>query len=345
MVVRTYKAPTLKEALSRVRSDIGPSALIIETKDYVEKSFLGLRKNAGVEVVAALDDEAEEAPSPSSTPVRGDVGQRHYARTDRVQSGDTFQSLYRDLLLRGVEETLAKQVVAKTMRYDDSGADAKAARRHLGSIIAGQLNISGEIQADRAAAKIVAFVGPTGVGKTTTVAKLAAIHHLARQEKVALVSLDCYRVAAVDQLKCYAEMIGVPIRTAFSPSDLQKVVAELYDAAYIFVDTAGVGPLEQGRLEELDEIFRAQSFVEVHLLISCVTPYEQARQILKSFSLLPISRLIFTKVDETTTPGLIFNLGARTSKALSYLTTGQDVPDDIEAVRPEAVSELFLGKA
>ncbi len=191
--------------------------------------------------------------------------------------------------------------------------------------------------------RVMALVGPTGVGKTTTIAKLAARFALAEAKSVGLITVDTYRIAAVDQLRTYAEIIEVPLRTVLSPGELHQAVHAMGDKDVILIDTAGRSPNDRMRLNQLRGFLSAAGADEVHLVVSAASNRAAAARTVENFLPLGANRLIVTKLDEAETFGTILNVGVAAGAAFSYVTTGQEVPDDIEPVESRKLAELVLG--
>ncbi|MBL8991337.1 MAG: flagellar biosynthesis protein FlhF [Phycisphaerae bacterium] len=191
----------------------------------------------------------------------------------------------------------------------------------------------------------VALIGPTGVGKTTTIAKLAATFRLRHGRKVALITSDTYRIAAVDQLRTYANIIGIPLSVALTPAEMSAAVDEHADADVILIDTAGRSPSDQRRLSELRAFLEAARPHQTHLVLSSVASEAALLRTAERFSPLAPGMVIFTKLDEATNFGVLVNVARRTQARLSFITTGQEVPDDIEPSRPDRLARLVLDGA
>jgi len=189
---------------------------------------------------------------------------------------------------------------------------------------------------------VVAFVGPTGVGKTTTIAKLAAIFALFEERKVALVTADTYRIAAVEQLKTYAKIIGIPIEVVFTPQEIRRAIERHLDAELILIDTAGRSHYDNMKMSELKSYIESSSPDEVHIVLSLNTKYRDLEEIIKRFGCIPLHKMVLTKLDETATFGNILNLARDFSIPISYVTNGQDVPKDIEVADPSKLAEVIL---
>lgn len=192
--------------------------------------------------------------------------------------------------------------------------------------------------------QIFALIGPTGVGKTTTIAKLAANFNLFERKKVGLVTIDTYRIAAVEHLKTYGDIMNLPVEVVYTPADLEQAIANLKRCDIILVDTAGRSPRNQAMMDELGR-FIAKPFIETILLvISATTQYQDMVNIEQKFSRIAYTHLVFTKLDETSSMGSVVSLAWNCRRPISYLTAGQNVPDDIEVAKPEPlIAQLFKG--
>lgn len=190
--------------------------------------------------------------------------------------------------------------------------------------------------------KIISFVGPTGVGKTTTIAKLAAKFNLIENKDVALVTADTYRISAVSQLKKYAEIIGIPLAVVYSPAEMNSVLQKFQDKDLILVDTAGRSPHNFEQMCDLTNSLKLNLPSITYLVVSATTKYHDLLQIYENFKTVGIDSLLFTKLDETKNYGTILNLKVKTGCSLSYLTNGQNVPDDIEVADPRKIAKLVL---
>jgi len=191
--------------------------------------------------------------------------------------------------------------------------------------------------------KVAIFIGPTGVGKTTTLAKLAANMVLTEKKRVGLITSDTYRIAAVEQLKTYSEIIGVPLSIIYSPAEILNAIERYNDMDLILVDTAGRSHKDKYQLMELKTLIKSSIDYEVYLVISATTKFSDCIEIIKNYSFLEDYKLLFTKVDETSSFGALLNVAYITNKPISYITTGQSVPDDIEIADNGKIINCLLG--
>lgn len=190
---------------------------------------------------------------------------------------------------------------------------------------------------------VVIFVGPTGVGKTTTLAKIAAEYSLNHKKKVGLITADTYRIAAVEQLKTYGEILGIPVEVIYSINEINDAMDKYKDKDIILIDTAGRSHRNKTQFDELKMLVEASSADEVFLVLSTTTGMRNCREIISSYSFLKDYKLIFTKLDETPSLGIILNARRLTNKDLSYVTVGQSVPDDIEVANVDKIAKKLIG--
>jgi flagellar biosynthesis protein FlhF len=193
---------------------------------------------------------------------------------------------------------------------------------------------------------VVFFVGPTGVGKTTTIAKIASLYRLEKQKKVALLTADTYRIAAAEQLRTYANILEVPFRVVYTTDEISAAIEDFRDYDYILVDTTGHSPNNESQFENVGDLINsvnASVQKEVFLVLSASTKYKDLKSIADTYKGIADYKLIFTKLDETSTLGNIYNIKLYTGASLSYVTCGQNVPDDIEYFNPQSTVKQLLG--
>ncbi len=190
---------------------------------------------------------------------------------------------------------------------------------------------------------VIALIGPTGVGKTTTVAKLAATYKLRHAKRVGLITTDTYRIAAVEQLRTYAGIIGLPLKVAMTPADVAAAVESLSDCDVIVMDTAGRSQNDAKRLDELRSFLGAAKPDQTHMVLSTTVGRKVLERTVERFGALGPDRAVLTKLDEAESFGMILEAARLCGLPISYVTTGQEVPDDMEAARPERLARMVLG--
>ncbi|MBK8789031.1 MAG: flagellar biosynthesis protein FlhF [Holophagaceae bacterium] len=258
--------------------------------------------------------------------------------------------LYGDLVANDVEPLIALRLCEYAQRAltDQEGdasmgaVDPERARLFLRRVIADFIPVAPPIQLDPGKMRVAALVGPTGVGKTTTLAKLAAYAQLHLKQKVALLTLDTYRMAAVDQLQQYAQILQVPLHVALTVEDLRSALRFYQDRALVLIDTPGHSPKDTDTLNQLRGLLDELPEVETHLVLSATTKPRDLAEIAARYEPLRPTRLLFTKLDETSTYGPILSTLARVKKPLSYLGTGQEVPEALELATSRRVADLIL---
>jgi flagellar biosynthesis protein FlhF len=253
--------------------------------------------------------------------------------------------LFEDMVKCGVDPTLARELLTNAMDSLTAGQ-----RRSRPALIRSATRAALALVADPATQdgmpekKVVAFVGPTGVGKTTSIAKLAARLALQQKKKVLLMTLDGYRIGAIEQLRSYAGLMGIPFRFVDQVAELPKALEENTQRDYILIDTAGHGPKDLESMRALAAYLKKSEFIERHLVLSAATKPSDMREIMDRFEICRPDHLLFTKLDETSTPGPILNELVRTQKSFSYYSNGQRVPDDLHAVPRERIIDIVLNQ-
>jgi flagellar biosynthesis protein FlhF len=282
--------------------------------------------------VAALGPQA----APQADDLRSDVAQIRTLLSSLVggaigpdAQGAAAQKLFYFLIARGIDEPLARSLVQRVVARVESGGLADLERL--------KLNLAAEMRADLARAtrgappsRTQIFVGPTGVGKSTTVAKLAARAAEGGQERVRILTTDMHRIAAVEQMMRFGEVLGIAVDVALSPEDLRTRVAQ--SDARIFVDTPGRSHREPGALPALRRLRQALPDAELMLVLCAATRSADSREILDAYGSLGFSRLVLTKLDETRVYGELYNAVVRSQRPLACVTTGQSVPEHLESL-------------
>lgn len=189
----------------------------------------------------------------------------------------------------------------------------------------------------------LALVGPTGVGKTTTVAKLAATFKLRQKKNVGLITIDTYRIAAVDQLKTYADIIGLPLRVVTSPQEMKQAVSNFAGCDTVLIDTAGRSQRDDEKIDHLGQFMEVARPDQIHLVLSSTCSQKVMMEAADRFMKVRYDRIIFTKLDEAVSFGVLLNVVRKVNKQLSFLTTGQEVPHQIEPASSDRVADLILG--
>ena len=260
---------------------------------------------------------------------------------------DKFMKLLQDTMLDNeVDEKYAKEIIEKIGQINKPNMPFDYALANIYQKMILKFGKPDCITPAENGIKIVFFIGPTGVGKTTTIAKLASIFRVDQKKKVALLTADTYRIAAAEQLRIYANILEVPFRIIYTVEEVGKAMEDFKDYDYILVDTAGHSHQNTTQKESMGNFIHSVDGKvdrEVYLVLSATTKYRDLISIADSYKEIADYKLIFTKLDETTTLGNLLNLKLYTGASLSYVTYGQNVPDDIEEFNPQSTVKKLLG--
>ncbi|MCM3141443.1 flagellar biosynthesis protein FlhF [Brevibacillus sp. MER 51] len=258
-----------------------------------------------------------------------------------------IQSIRAKLLKQEVTEELTAEIIRKVM--DKSQPGEKWTEEEAFTV--SRTIITSMIQPYTASSpklgknvRYAFFFGPTGVGKTTTIAKLAANSMLKEKRKIGFITADTYRMAAVEQLKTYANILNVPLEVVFSPKEMAAAMERLSDCDLIFVDTAGRNFRNDEYVEGIRELLEHGKDSVNYLVLSLSSKFNDMKAIVQNFAEVQVKQVIFTKADETNSFGTMLNVCQEMNLQLSYVTTGQNVPDDIVVATPELVSTMIMGE-
>jgi len=253
--------------------------------------------------------------------------------------------LFTDLLDCELSEELARELVER-IRREASGvelADPVLLKARIGRMLEADIRVGGPIAVSPGRRRLVALVGPTGVGKTTTIAKLAAHYRLKEKLRVGLITVDTYRIAAVEQLRTYADIIDLPMKVVSTPKEMRDAILQMNDLDLVLMDTAGRSPKDEVKIQELKTFLTEAGADEVHLVLSSVAGGRTLQQTAQNFATVGTTSLILTKLDEATGLGNVLPVLRCSKLPLSYLTNGQNVPDDIETADASRLARLVLG--
>jgi flagellar biosynthesis protein FlhF len=309
--------------------------------------------NQAAGLQAAADLLHEEDDSSSELSVKLDVLQKmveslsqkaHFRSADEVPE-ELFE-IYTQLIDADIDDDLARELVCKLRQNctPEQLHDPVGSRALLSAMVEADIRCAPPIQTQAGRRRVVALVGPTGVGKTTTIAKLAANFRLRDGIKMGLVTVDTYRIAAVEQLRTYAEIIDLPMKVVTSPQEMRRALDELSDLDLILIDTAGRSPRDELKIQELKSLLNEASVDEVHLVMSLTASVRSIRMTCEQFGSINPTSLILTKLDEAAGAGCLLSVSRDVKLPFSYLTTGQDVPEDIEPANANRIARLVLGE-
>ena len=257
-----------------------------------------------------------------------------------------FKLIYNTLIDNEVDEKYANEIIDELgkIRKSGSGIDIFLANIYQKMIL--QFGQPASITPAKDGAKLVFFIGPTGVGKTTTIAKIASKLSVDDKKKVALLTTDTYRIAAAEQLRTYASILDAPFKVIYTEDEVRAALEEFKACDYILVDTAGHSHHNEAQKNSMKDFLHCVDGIiekEIYLVVSATTKYKDLISIADAYTDMTDYKLIFTKLDETTTLGNLFNLKKHTGAQMSYVTFGQNVPDDIERFSPQNTVKQLLG--
>ena len=351
MKIKKISAPTMAEAMQIVKQEMGEDAVILNSKTVESGGVFGLFKRKLVEVIAALDEPKVKEGSihtdhiekqalnelstywrDSDAPKVDDVKRSRMVQTakpiisePKKEQWITKKELSDQLMNQELDEPLIEKILKN---YEHVSIENKEDVYDLLSFNLKNIFRDIDFGGISFTKKFVNVLGPTGVGKTTTLAKLAAKCVLDEEKKVAFITTDTYRIAAIEQLKTYAQILSVPLEVCYNAQDFIAAKNKFSDYDVVFIDSAGRNFLDQENVLNLTKIINYDDDVEVFLVFALTGKYLDMKKIYKQFSKLPIYRFIFTKIDETHSYGAMFNLMDEFKVGTAYITNGQNVPDD-----------------
>lgn len=375
MKVKRYVGITAHEAIQKARDELGQDAIILNTRKLRRKGLKGWFSKPLTEVVAALDDVL---PSQGSHIINNsrffekvklasmDKANEKALRTieqkidtmesmvqrlvDGIHSRDTQMhvnlppacvSYYHNLIKNDVQEDIAKAII--TRAYEMNQVQKDSIDDCIRKVMLEYLGKSQPLSFIPQGKKVVIFLGPTGVGKTTTLAKLAALFSIQQKKKVGLITADTYRIAAIDQLKIYAEILGIPLSIAYNPREVQQALEFYNDKEIVLIDTAGKSLKDKEHEKEINELIHYSKADEIYLVINTNTSHKGCKSIIERYQFIEGYKFLFTKTDEAASLGIIMNCCFLTGKPLSYITIGQNVPDDIIIADPNVITDQLIG--
>jgi flagellar biosynthesis protein FlhF len=382
MKLRTFRAATMHEAIMLVRRELGPDAAVLHTRE-VRGRWLGwlpgprqieVTASRGVNVPSRLPQRAaaeKQATMPLAKPVppatiriaeetkithevQGQLSTLQAMVKDlcrRSKGGgrdewpEEFFRLFTELLDAELSEDAARELV-ENLRNDPRAAglsDPMLLKAHLAGMVENDIRVSGPIMITPGRCRLAALVGPTGVGKTTTIAKLAANFRLKEKRRVGLITVDTYRIAAVEQLRTYADIIDLPMHVVSTPKEMRQTVERMNHLDLILLDTAGRSPKDEVRIQELKAFLSEAGADEVHLVLSSVAAARTLEQTAERFAAVGVTSLLLTKLDEAHGLGNLLPLVRGGGLPLSYVTDGQNVPDDIQTADARRLARMILG--
>jgi flagellar biosynthesis protein FlhF len=380
MFVKRFVAADMQEAIRKINNEFGPDAVILENKSVRSKGIPGLFKKKMVEVVAAYEpnrpkktapkktvtkkappkDVVEEKPAAaqSNTSNEGEqLGKQMQELKDAVQdfankiriagkettltySADTL-CLYNRLLERDVHEDICKEITEQTQNIQSRRDVDTATVSH--QLVLDRLGDPMPLKLKKFEQNVVLFAGPTGAGKTTTLAKLAGRLKFKENLQVGVINTDTYRVGAMEHIRIYSDIMDIPVIMAYNADELKEALKTLADKDVVLIDTAGKSARDEEYQKELEQFITAAHPDEVFLVLSVVTGSNVCRDMIRHYAFIKDYKLIITKLDEVCVWGNVLNIADYAKKDIAYVTIGQNVPDDIREADTQKLANCIVG--
>lgn len=379
MLIKKYLVKNMNEALTRIRYELGKDAIIISQRKVRESGIKGYFKPKLIEVTAALENNKIEKKNKfnvenkneidfkdSLDSIKKIIDDRKDSKFDKSQQLNKEINLtntdnikeevkeIKDLLNRVIKNTNKEEEKDIVLEYlkdididdelikeilTDKYDNIDVFKTYFKELLENEIQVCTESLSGK-----VVLVGPTGVGKTTTIAKLAGRLALIEKKKVGLITIDTYRIGAVEQLKTYAEIMNIPFKVVITLKEMENAVSELEDCDVILIDTTGRSSKNTMQISELRAFTQKVNADHIALVISGTTKNRDIQTIINGYSEIGYEKMIITKLDETSSYGCIYNIIKKAQKPIAYITTGQNVPDDIRIPLKSEISKLILGE-
>lgn len=380
MIIKKFVANTEQEAVMMAKEEMGSNAVVLNIKTTKQRGFKRLFKKDTVEITAALEDKTtssipvskiniavddsmeKEEKKPTaieekldnlqsileSRMANSEEKELDNVKTEKNANFTFIQLIYNQLLENEVDEKYINQIISEieSSLKKESNLDTILASVYQKIVL--KLGSPVEISLEDKKTKVAFFVGPTGVGKTTTIAKIASMFKLDKEAKVAMITSDTYRIAAVEQLRTYANILDVPLQVVYTLEELNDAIDKFKEYDLILIDTAGRSHKNKEQCMEMlhfvnDCVIPEDCTKEVFIVLSASTKYKDLENIVDVYGEIGNYNLIFTKLDETSAFGNILNIKLKTGVNLSYVTSGQVVPDDISLIDAQKMAKSLLG--
>jgi len=363
---KIFRAANIQEALASIKEEMGPDAMILSTRKIPKKPLdpyakdmfeveAGLKTyetNRGDEGIKTGDDSLFESLKGDISEIRDMISIAGFGSGMQNMLCNNFESVgvLASFLRAGVSERLAISLIEKAGQSLDTGLEhtqrIKLLKKNVMTQCLEQLSVKDYFNRNNSSGvpHVAAFVGPTGVGKTTTIAKLAALLSLKRKMKVGLISIDNYRIGAFEQLKAYAAIMGLLCVPAFSSQDLSCALERMKSMDLVLIDTAGHSHFDKKKIDEILQLIKNDFGISVHLTLSVTSESINMKEAASAFSVFNPDTYVFTKIDETKRCGKILDQVNNFKLPVSLITNGQKVPEDLIVPDKQTLLKIILGK-
>ena len=333
------------ESQAEAGSSRNAASLMTESSRNIEKKLDSLQTLLVSRLQQEENARSEQPERREEPTVKDESVEKDLEKQALTEQEKFIRLLYNTMLENEVDEKYANQIISEVDKSEkpDVPIDFILANVYQKMIL--KFNKAKGISPAGKGPKMVFFMGPTGVGKTTTIAKIASRFTVDEKKKVALLTADTYRIAAAEQLRTYANILEVPFRVVYTPEEACEAIGDFHDFDYIFVDTAGHSHQNEEKLEGMKKMLEAvgeRAEYQVFLVLSATTKYRDLLKIASSYQEITDYQLVFTKLDETATLGNLLNVKLHTDTPVAFVTYGQNVPDDIELFNPQKVVKQLL---
>lgn len=358
MRVKKYTGATAHEAMTKLKNDVGSDAVILNTRTIKPKGFFGFFKKPIVEITAAFEENNLVSRKTSYdekwTKINNEIEDLKnmmeeisvnvVEKTTKIPK--ELEKYQMKLIEKGVEYSIATSIIRElNQQINISNKDDEMIKNIIKYTLMEYIGDVSPLSVNPGHQKIVFFIGPTGVGKTTTLAKIAAQLVLGKKYDLGLITTDTYRIAAVDQLKTYSNILNLPLEVIYNENDMYKTLRSFNNKDIVLVDTAGRNHREIDEKDTMYKIINSITNKEVYLVLSGTTDYITLKSIIDRYSIIENYKIIFTKLDEAQGFANILNAKYLTENPVSYITTGQNVPDDIEVLDKNMVANWLIGES
>ncbi|MFS0902985.1 flagellar biosynthesis protein FlhF [Priestia aryabhattai] len=360
MKVKKYVVASMPQAMKAIRSDLGEEAVILHSKQFRTGGFFGLFTKTKMEVLAAVDSVEKLNVKKKSAPAEPGMEDNtsfmkqqlselnalvsQMSQMQKVSSSSypqAVENVLAYLRLQEIDEAILENVETPMLEYYYlHRPNSNQLMKWTQSWFVNQFKAS---EWSGSFKKYVSVVGPTGVGKTTTLAKLAAKCVLEHNQKIAFITTDTYRISAIEQLKTYASILNAPLTICYNGADFKKALVETEAYDVIFIDTAGRNFLEEQYVSDLKKIITFKENLQTFLVLALTSKVSDMKAVYERFASLPVDQLIFTKRDETTQKGSLLNMLYHYGQRAAFTTYGQDVPEDISPFKIEVFIDDVFG--
>ena len=369
MQIKKFKAKTLREAIAEMKKEFGDEAIVLSTKvldDYsngIEQKIFEITASMDTEESFEINEKVREPKntakdfqteikkmtekiygvSSEAGKLKPDNNIKNTVTAEKLESSEVIK-IKKNLIDKDVNEKIANAVASKVTQYSPL-LDESNKEDYIVSTLASMIPTSDFKLNTGSKPKVISLVGPTGVGKTTCIAKLAVISKILHNLNIGLISIDTYRLGALDQLKIFSEISNIDFLVAYEPTDIPKFMRKFKNKDIVFIDTVGRSQNNKKLLNAINDFLTQVKVDETYLVINSTSDYKVMLDVAKKFKILNYDGLIFSKLDEAISYGNIVNLVTEIKTPIKYLTNGQVIPDDIIAADSEFIAKMiYRGK-